>query len=192
MDKRIEAIVNEPSEFQKEITQLSYEEFTESTNIKEIIEKEHKHLHGQNDAMSEEAMTAGLRYYFEHRASVKKWWISGLKHLKFLTCECKRNKIMKDTGIEVKVLCNAHRQTQCSVKQKDSQIQCVVGDVNDTEKLVSAVDSCYVRLPFVDVTQNQVKDVAQSIQTKTDAGNFLVDNDCVKIIPVMKRLVRSI
>lgn len=116
------ALRDEPSDFQREIIQLGFEDFVSLTNIKEIIQREHKKLH-YNHEISDEAMNKELKYYFKNRLSHNKWFECGLKHLKYLVCECKRQKREEHKGLQV-VLIGNDSATQCSVDRKDSEAQC--------------------------------------------------------------------
>lgn len=127
---RQKELIDEPSDFQKEIIGLSYEEFVKKTNMKDIIIKEHNYVYtnDKNDhsvELSQEKLDNFLKYYYDIRVHVKDWFKCGLKHLKFIECDCKRNTIMKNKKIQCTVVKLIERKTQTKlIDVKDSETQC--------------------------------------------------------------------
>lgn len=78
--------MGEPSDFQREVQAMTYDEFVTKTNIKEIIRK----AQGEN-AISQEEMNIRLEYYYDFRMQTNKWHCNDIRNLKYIECECKRN-----------------------------------------------------------------------------------------------------
>lgn len=86
-DRQKENANCEPSDLQREIQALNYEEFIRDTNIREIIKNEH--FNGSDD-FCEDAMVDRLKFYYEFRMRTHKWHSNAIRNLRFNECDCKR------------------------------------------------------------------------------------------------------
>lgn len=76
----------EPTDFQRLVFELNYEQFITKTNIKQCIYEEfNSKLAEPKIPLSEEKINELLEFYFNHRTRYKKWGTCALKDLAFLT-----------------------------------------------------------------------------------------------------------
>lgn len=82
---------HEPSDFQLEIGEMTFEEFVTKTNVKDIIESEYREYTGAAHALISNAkMKMHLELYDDLRKRPNDWHLHGLKNLKFNERECRR------------------------------------------------------------------------------------------------------
>ncbi|XP_055295613.1 uncharacterized protein LOC129565135 isoform X2 [Sitodiplosis mosellana] len=84
-DREREQLMIQPSDFQRAIQAMSYDEFLTRTNIKEIIKN--AHFQGVND-IPEEDMDIKLKYYFDFRMQTSNWLRNAIRNLKYIECKC--------------------------------------------------------------------------------------------------------
>lgn len=74
-----------PSDFQKDVQAMSFDEFITRTNIKEIVKN--THFKGTND-VPEEDMDIKLKYYYNFRMQTGNWLRNAIRNLKYIECKC--------------------------------------------------------------------------------------------------------
>lgn len=74
-----------PSDFQKDVQAMSFDEFVTRTNIKEIVKN--THFQGTND-IPEEDMDIKLKYYYSFRMQTGSWLKNAIRNLKYIECKC--------------------------------------------------------------------------------------------------------
>lgn len=84
-DRRRQRESYTPSDFQREILELSFEDFITKTNIKELVLKEcRKNRNDENYELTTAAMHGQLEFYYEYRNRIHEWHKNCIKNLKFL------------------------------------------------------------------------------------------------------------
>lgn len=108
-----------PSEFQKEILKLTFEEFKTLTNIEDIIQNDYrKQKQNENEYLTEPAMHSRLEYYYEFRKRTGEWHKNSIKNLKFKDCECKRKKNEREILNQ-----SSKSQSKCEPHMEPSEFQ---------------------------------------------------------------------
>lgn len=74
-----------PSDFQKDVQAMSFDEFITRTNIKEIVKN--AHFQGKND-IPEGDMDIKLKYYYGFRIQTGNWLRNAIRNLKYIECKC--------------------------------------------------------------------------------------------------------
>lgn len=138
--QRRKELLKEPSDFQTEILKLNYEEFVEATNIREIIDREYRYVHPEEESVPENRLNEFLKFYYERRKKTSQWYKCGLKNLKFNICDCRRNRIMKNKKLQTAVIKYSHRSSQCAIESTDAQTQCDLVEPDDWDCLLSNND----------------------------------------------------
>lgn len=132
--------MTQPSNFQQEILALSFEDFVEKTNIKELVEGDFdKQFNGQKE-ITPVAMDFGLREYYRLRSNHEKWHINSLKNLRFKQCDCKRMKTFNDGTTQTN-----------DVEVQDEEIQCRPLDFNGNETTESQSQSSQTNVALLTV-----------------------------------------
>lgn len=116
----------EPSDFQVEVNALSFEEFVERTNIRELVTRDFEKQYDGTREITPTAMEYGLKEYDRLRKLHDKWHYNSLKNLKFKNCECKRKTTFT----------NLATQTEISVEDKEIQYSSM--DCNGNEENVES------------------------------------------------------
>lgn len=93
-DRRRQREACSPSDFQREILELSFGDFTTKTNIKDLVLKEHRKLkNDENAVLTTAAMHPKLEFYYEYRKRIHEWHKNSIKNLKFKQRECTKNVV---------------------------------------------------------------------------------------------------
>lgn len=83
-DHRRHREVYSPSNFQREILGLSFEDFITKTNIKDLILNEQRKMRSdENFVLQSAAMHPKLEFFYEHRKRTHEWHKNCLKNLEF-------------------------------------------------------------------------------------------------------------
>lgn len=83
-DRRRQREACSPSDFQRKILALNYEDFITKTNIKELVQKEHQKVRNdENLVLTDAAMNPRLEFYYEYRKRTQEWHKNCIKNLKF-------------------------------------------------------------------------------------------------------------
>lgn len=81
--------VNSPSDFQRKILELNFDDFITQTNIADLVLKEHRKLiNDENAILAEEDTRPKLQFYFDFRERIHEWHTNAIKNLKFKKCDC--------------------------------------------------------------------------------------------------------
>lgn len=156
---------SEPSEFQKEILEMTYEEFIAETNIKDL----HKSFYNEkylNKTMTEDHEKQGLDCFYNLRVETNKWHKSILKNLKYKVCDCKRKKIFHEKSFQVSaekipVSCQTDQAVQEDVRK---DLLPPTGDVE--QEAAAESEPVFASPAVVDV---QISDLQLSITNATAA-----------------------
>lgn len=89
-DHRIRDVYS-PSDFQREILKLSFEDFITKTNIKDLILKEQRKMRNdENLVLQTAAMHPQLEFFYEYRKRTVEWHKNCMKNLQFIPSPVER------------------------------------------------------------------------------------------------------
>lgn len=87
-DRRRQHEACSPSDFQREILELRFEDFITKTNIKDLVLKDHrKSMNNESATLSTAVMHLKLEFYYEYRKRIHEWHKNCMKNLKFKACK---------------------------------------------------------------------------------------------------------
>lgn len=102
----------EPNHFQKEVMSMSYETFINETNAKELVRT---YLESEAQPMTDAQMEIELKKLDEQRYHLRRYHKGLLNHLKFLKCECQRNKTFQDKWTQTDAIPSQDTEVQCDL-----------------------------------------------------------------------------
>lgn len=143
-----------PSDFQLEINALSYDDFIEKTNIKELIAYDFAKQFNGSKELTPEAMKFGMKEYDRLRKYHDKWYLNSLKNLKFKECECKRKKTFTDTATHTD-----------DVEVQDKGVQYSLLDFNANETVELERQSKMALLTINSVSDTQIISMQSDLQS---------------------------
>lgn len=116
---------DELTDFQKEVKEMDFATFVETTNIKDLVSK---YLQEQFESgeLTESKLNDGLKHFDRLRKHGHEWNEDPLKHLVFTTCKCKRYRQFEDKAIQTDSI---------QTKDHESQYQYVDFNLNDADML---------------------------------------------------------
>ncbi|XP_055295620.1 uncharacterized protein LOC129565137 [Sitodiplosis mosellana] len=141
-------VVPEPSDFQREIIAMSYDDFVEKTNVAQLVATDFARQFNGTKEMEPSHMDWGLKEYDRLRNLYEKWHVNSLKNLKFKECECKRKKTFADKATHTD-----------DAEVQDMGIQCSLSDFNryETDELEQHLRQSKMALPTVNaISESQI------------------------------------
>lgn len=148
----------EPNDFQKEIFAMSYETFIDETNVKELVRKK---FESETEPLSDAALEDELKKLDEERYHFRRYHKSLLNHLKFLKCECRRNKTFHDKSTQTDMVQVQNADAQCVSVERATPVQ---GD-----QLHNSCQSKLTMLSVHEITESEIIQI-ESISSTVVAG----------------------
>lgn len=136
--------LHEPSDYQLEVIALTFEEFVEKTNIKELVAHDFAKQFNGTMEMTPAALQMGLQEYDRLRNQFDKWHMNLLKNLKFKVCECKRSTTFEEISTQTDDVGIEDKEVQYSVidfgGNVDMATQTEMPEVQEKEVQYSSLD----------------------------------------------------
>lgn len=144
----------EPNDFQKEIMSLNYETFINETNVKELVRKKFEKSETE-PLIDDAAMETELKKLNEQRYHFKRYHKGLLNHLKFLKCECRRNKTFDDKWTQTDMV-----RSQDAVSQSNL-IEGSTNEITESTQDDQSHASCQSKLSMLTVHEITESEIIQ-------------------------------
>lgn len=153
-----------PSEFQCEILKLSFNDFVEQTNVKDVVECEFRQENNDPDArLSDDDLQSRMKFFYDFRIETHQYHMNGIKNLEFIECDCKRKKskinheeieapvtdtrnvkIFQDCGVQCSLMNynTSDKSTNTDRIELESAFQSNFSDGNETSTGITGVTDC--------------------------------------------------